>query len=104
MKITALQLRRIIKEEISRAIRENGTEPNIGKDIKGSAASEKASEKLDANPTIKNALDQITTSDGLAAFIQSAIKVASEKGIDRNKIDLALKKVVSTFRAPVSAK
>lgn len=100
MNLTEAQLRSIVRSEI-KSLKEDGPKPAVGKDIKGSVASKTASEKIEASPAVKKALDQITSADGLASFLQSVIKLAAEKGIDQNEIKTALKKVAS---AVMSAK
>jgi len=92
MKITESDLRRIIQEEISSIAEE---EANVGKDIKGGAASEKASQKMSTNKTLVAAMDQITTTDSLASFLQDVIRTASQKGISQQEAISALKKVLS---------
>lgn len=92
MKITETDLRRLIQEEIASIAEE---EANVGKDIKGGAASEKASQKMSTNKTLVSAMDQITTTDALASFLQDVIRTASQKGISQQEAISALKKVLS---------
>jgi len=94
MKTAENYLRRFIKEEVSKILEDNGA-PSVGKDIKGGAAADKAADKISGNPVIQKSLDQITTADGLASFLQDIIKAASEKGIDQNEIKGAVKKIAS---------
>lgn len=93
MKITEAALRKLVREELS-ALGEEDT-ANVGKDIKGNAAAEKASEKLSKNKALASSMDQITTSDALAAFLQDVVKIASQKGISQQEAISALKKVLS---------
>lgn len=95
MRINESQLRRIIRAQ-ARLVLEAGETPDVGKDIKGSAASEKASELLDKVPGLSKAIDNITTADGLADFLQAVLVAATKKGIDKNEVVTALKKVGST--------
>jgi hypothetical protein len=100
MVLTEKALRNMIRSQI-RALHEgpNDSPPSTGKDIKGGAAADKAGEKVTSNSTIKKAIDQITTADGLASFIQDVIEAASEKGIDKNEIKTALKKLSAAVAA-----
>jgi len=99
MKITLRQIRKIINEEISN-LREAGppAEPSTGKQIKGSVASQKATEKIGDNPAIKDAIDKIQTADQLASFLQGTLTLAAEKGIDEKELKAALNKVVSAVK------
>lgn len=101
MKITLGQIRRIINEEIS-LLRESGESdppaPDIGRQLKGSAASEKAIQKIEDNSAIKAAIDQIETADKLAAFMQRILSLASEKGIERGEVLQALNKLGTAVR------
>jgi len=94
MRINESQLRRMIRAQV-RLVLEAGETPDVGKDIKGSAASEKAAELLDKVPGLSKAIDNITTADGLADFLQAVLAAATKKGIDRNEVVTALKKVGS---------
>ncbi len=98
MRITESQLRKIIAEEIKTVI--EAVEPaSVGKDIKGGAAAQAASQKIISNPAIKSAVDKITNVDGLAAFIQDILAAASEKGIDQQEAIKALTKVTTAVKS-----
>ena len=99
MRINESQLRRIVRAQV-RLILEAEEAPDVGKSIKGSAASEKASKLLDNAPqALKNALDKIDTGTGLAAFLQAVLARVAEKNIDQGEINGALKKVVSAVNS-----
>lgn len=97
MRINELQLRRIIRAQ-ARLVLEAGETPDVGKNIKGSAASEKASGLLDKVPGLSNAMDKITTTDGLADFLQAVLVAATKEGIKKDQIAPALKKVFSALK------
>lgn len=91
MRIVESQLRKIIRNQILSLLKEDG-EVDTGKDIKGTAASDKATEKVTSNPAIKTALEAIKTSDGLASFLQDVTNAVAEKGMDQSKVAAAVKK------------
>lgn len=91
MRITESQLRKIVRNQIRSILKEDG-EVSTGKDIRGSSASEKATEKVTSNPAIKAALDAIKTPDGLASFLQDVTNAVAEKGMDQSKVVAAVKK------------
>jgi hypothetical protein len=91
MRIAESQLRKIIRNQILSLLKEEG-EVNTGKDIKGTAASDKATEKVTSSPAIKVALDAIKTPDGLASFLQDVTDAIAEKGMDQSKVASAIKK------------
>lgn len=101
MKFTLRQLHKMINEEISQLSEEAPAPegPSTGKELKGSAASKKATEKIGNNPAIKDAINQIQTADQLASFLQGVLSLAAEKGIDKNEIKTALGKVVSAVKS-----
>jgi len=94
MRINESQLRRMIRAQV-RLVLEAGETPDVGKDIKGSAASEKAAELLDKAPGLSKAIDDIKTADELADFLQAVLVAATKKGIDKNEVVTALKRVGS---------
>lgn len=98
MKIKLEHLRRIIKEEYQLQLAEAEEPATTGKDIKGSTASEKASELLGKNKALMTIIDKITTKDSLADFLQATLKLASEKGIDQAEAEGALKKVLAAMK------
>lgn len=93
MKITESTLRKLVREELSALSEEDSA--NVGKDIKGNAAAEKATGKLVQNKALVSTMDQITTTDSLASFIQDVVKIASQKGISQQEAVAALKKVLT---------
>jgi hypothetical protein len=95
MKIRLGELKRIVQSVISEA----PVTPDVGKEIKGSAASDKAVEKLEKNPAIVSAMDKITDVNGLANLLQGVIEIAMQKGIDQNEIKSALNKVLGSAKA-----
>lgn len=98
MKIKLEQLRRIIREELQLNLAEEAEPASTGKDIKGSATSEKASELLGKNKALVAIIDKITTKDALADFLQATLKMAAEKGIDQSEAEGALKKVLMAMK------
>lgn len=93
MKITESTLRKLVREELSALAEEDSA--NVGKDIKGNTAAEKATGKLVQNKALVSTMDQITTTDSLASFIQDVVKIASQKGISQQEAVAALKKVLA---------
>lgn len=98
MRITESQLRKIIRNQIRNLLSEDG-EVSTGKDIKGSAASDKASKKIE-NPAIQAALDAIKTPDGLASFLQDVTDAVAKKGMDQSKVNTGVKKFGREVLAP----
>ena len=93
MKITESMLRKIIQEEIATLGEEDTAD--VGKDIKGNTAADKASQKVTSNKTLVSAMDAITTTDALASFIQDVVKISGQKGISQQEAIAALKKVLA---------
>lgn len=91
MNVVESKLRKIIRNQIHDLLKEDG-EVDTGKDIKGTTASDKATEKVTSNPAIKAALDAIKTPDGLASFLQDVTNAVAEKGMDQSKVVAAIKK------------
>jgi hypothetical protein len=93
MKLTESMLRKIIQEEIATLGEEDTAD--VGKDIKGNTAADKASQKVTSNKTLVSAMDAITTTDALASFIQDVVKISGQKGISQQEAIAALKKVLA---------
>jgi hypothetical protein len=91
MKIRLSELRTIIRNVLAEELSPAST----GKEIKGTAASTKAVEKVEKNPAIKAAMDKITDAQGLADLVQGILSQASEKGIDQSELNSAISKVKS---------
>lgn len=91
MKITATQLRQIIREEalkISEDAPPNA--PSMGKDIKGTSTVAAATKKIEANPAIISAMNKISTAKDLASFMQDLLTAASKKGITQQELQSAV--------------
>ena len=71
---------------------------NVGKNLKGNAASDKAIQKFSENPALISLMKQITTTSHLAALIQGILEIAGEKNIDKSEAVKALNAVGSEVK------
>lgn len=100
MNISERELRRIIKEEISR-INEAPVHASTGKDIKGGASVDKVDTMLHKIPGLQNALKAVDTKQELAGLIQAIIKdVIETGGLDQGEIQGALNSVSASAKNP----
>jgi len=93
-KITSVRLRQIIKEELMNVLAEKEDKVDAtaaggiktAEDVKGSAASKIASDKLASNPTLQKLIDPISDKKGATAFLASVIQMLTAKGVDKNEL------------------
>jgi hypothetical protein len=100
MKISERELRRIIKEEISR-INKAPMHASTGKEIKGGASVDKVDTMLHKIPGLQNALKSINTKEELGQLIQHIINAIIETGVlNQSAIQGALSLVVTSAKNP----
>jgi hypothetical protein len=114
MKLTENLLRRLVAEESNRLdeerfrqrvrrqlsiLREEKPAASVGKELTGTAQSDKAVDYIEKNPALSKAIDSLKTSNDLAAFMQGVISLATKENIDQEELKSALNKVASGIKA-----
>jgi hypothetical protein len=103
MRITETQLRRIIRQEVSRSALSEAANPppppQTGPKVKGSPVEQAVEKRLDAFPSINSVLKNISNVTDLRALIQNILDKVGESGkIDQREMMSALTKTVSASR------
>ena len=99
MRITERDLRRIIREVLVTVTADEAHGATTGEHIKGSAVSDTAEKRLQANPALKTAFRNIKTATDLEAALQPVLDIVTGNGIDQSELEIALQKLLKTARA-----
>lgn len=98
MRITEKELRSLIREVLVTVTRDEAHDATTGKHLKGSAVSDTAEKRVQANPALKTAFKNIKTSGDLASAMQPILDIVTNNGIDQSELEIALQKLLKTAR------